>query len=501
MSQLEVDKIVPQSGTTLTIGDSGDTINFADGQNINIDSNTLYIDSTNNRVGIGTTSPSSKLDVNGAVNIAATAWLTFGSNNTLFSSAAVAGLIIQSPTAGSENIIFRTSTGTERMRIDSSGNVGIGTSSPGAKLEVRGSAIFNEQGLDADFRVEGDTDANLLFVDASTDRVGIGTNAPGAKLEVRGSAIFNEQGLDADFRVEGDTDANLLFVDASTDRVGIGTNAPGAKLEVRGSVIFNEQGLDADFRVEGDTDASLFFVDASTDRVGIGTSSPSTKLTIDEGGEPPAEGMLILQANSSSRQLRIQPPTNADNGFIDFRGGNLTFLDDGTEVARFQGGGAMLLGTTTIGSAGAGDLSVNGGIFLGGTGTANKLDDYEEGTFTPAITVGSGSVTHSIQTGNYTKIGRLVYFDIRVALSAISSPSGSLLITGLPFTGGISGRSGLVKFTSVDNFSSITQPDIMSVYISTGTSIGLANNAGTGYNASNLAYNTLFDVSGMYQTN
>jgi hypothetical protein len=58
MSQLEVDKIIPQSGTTLTIGDSGDTVNFADGTNLSIDTNTLYIDSTNNRVGIANSSPS-----------------------------------------------------------------------------------------------------------------------------------------------------------------------------------------------------------------------------------------------------------------------------------------------------------------------------------------------------------------------------------------------------------------------------------------------------------
>jgi len=61
MSQLEVDKIIPQSGTTLTIGDSGDTVNFADGTALSIDTNTLYIDSANNRVGIGTTSPGRKL--------------------------------------------------------------------------------------------------------------------------------------------------------------------------------------------------------------------------------------------------------------------------------------------------------------------------------------------------------------------------------------------------------------------------------------------------------
>lgn len=50
---------------------------------------------------------------------------------------------------------------------------------------------------------------------------------------LNGAVVVNESGADKDFRVEGDTDSNLLFVDASTDRVGIGTNSPGARLEVR----------------------------------------------------------------------------------------------------------------------------------------------------------------------------------------------------------------------------------------------------------------------------
>jgi len=55
-----------------------------------------------------------------------------------------------------------------------------------------GTFVFNDSGADKDFRVEGDTDANLLFTDASTDRVGIGTSSPGAKLnvEVTGSGNF-----------------------------------------------------------------------------------------------------------------------------------------------------------------------------------------------------------------------------------------------------------------------------------------------------------------------
>lgn len=49
---------------------------------------------------------------------------------------------------------------------------------------------------------------------------------------VEGGIVFNEDGADADFRVEGDTEPYALFVDASTNRVGIGTSSPGNRLHV-----------------------------------------------------------------------------------------------------------------------------------------------------------------------------------------------------------------------------------------------------------------------------
>ena len=75
-------------------------------------------------------------------------------------------------------------------------------------------------------------------MDYSTDRIGIGTTSPTAKFEVDGSAIFNESGAAVDFRVEGDTEENLLFVDGSADKVGIGTSSPTEKLHVVGNICF-----------------------------------------------------------------------------------------------------------------------------------------------------------------------------------------------------------------------------------------------------------------------
>ena len=86
-------------------------------------------------------------------------------------------------TTTNHKIGFMTNA-TTRGVFDTSGNFGVGTDAPGAALDVRGSAIFNEAGADADFRIEGDTEANLFFVDASCDMIGIGTAAPTVELDV-----------------------------------------------------------------------------------------------------------------------------------------------------------------------------------------------------------------------------------------------------------------------------------------------------------------------------
>jgi hypothetical protein len=83
--------------------------------------------------------------------------------------------------------------------------------------------------------VNGISDGSETLANASVTVLTAGT-ANVTTLNTSGQVVFNDAGADVDFRVEGDTDANLLFVDASADKVGIGTNAPDRKLVVLDSV-------------------------------------------------------------------------------------------------------------------------------------------------------------------------------------------------------------------------------------------------------------------------
>jgi len=80
--------------------------------------------------------------------------------------------------------------------------------------------------------------------------------------------------------------------------------------------------------------------------------------------------------------------------------------------------------------------SASAGIYLGvSSATAsNLLDDYEEGTWTPAFSFSSGSVGYAYQVGTYRKIGKTVHVQFAFIVNSASSPSGNTTITGLPFT-------------------------------------------------------------------
>lgn len=86
--------------------------------------------------------------------------------------------------------------------------------------------VINELGLDIDFRVEGDTDANLLYVDAGNDRVGIGTSTPSVLFDVDGAGLFTTLTSTGDFAVT-DGETNLLNSTAATGTI-VATNRVAA---------------------------------------------------------------------------------------------------------------------------------------------------------------------------------------------------------------------------------------------------------------------------------
>jgi hypothetical protein len=93
---------------------------------------------------------------------------------------------------------------------------------------------------------------------------------------------------------------------------------------------------------------------------------------------------------------------------------------------------------------------------LGGTGSANHLDDYEEGTWTPVLTrsTTAPTLTYGFQNGHYTKIGRQVILQCSLRITAVSSVgAGTLQVSGLPFTPSISsnqayGQAGIVHYNT-----------------------------------------------------
>ena len=219
-----------------------------------------------------------------------------------------------STTAG--KLIFLTGTYDEAARINQSGNFGIGTSSPRAKLEVSGNTIITGDlvvsGITGTTWFSGNSSSDLVrvtqtgsgnalvvqdlsnpdgtpFVITNDGSVGIGEPVPDARLSIVPSTIPSSNtniGIKVEVGGSGST-GTVLNVSGSGTTTGLSITSTSSNSTANGIIVnsgvnvFNEVGdATSDFRIEGDTDPNLFFVDASADDIGIGTNSPTRKLTV-----------------------------------------------------------------------------------------------------------------------------------------------------------------------------------------------------------------------------
>ena len=134
---------------------------------------------------------------------------------------------------------------------------------------------------------------------------------------------------------------------------------------------------------------------------------------------------------------------NINSGVMGFK-----LYDDTKAILPSNGSGANADAQVSLGGSTvrfkdlhlSGSVYPSNGVYLGGTGSANKLDDYEEGTFTPVIrdasSGGNTASSYLVATGRYTKVGRMVHVTINfvnIDTTGMTS-SNSVYVTGLPFT-------------------------------------------------------------------
>jgi hypothetical protein len=203
-----------------------------------------------------------------------------------------------------------------------------------------------------------------------------------------------------------------------------------------------------------------------------------------------SDGLALFSAYKSTSGSGVVMDinrTSTDGGILGFRKDGTTVGSIGSYAGahlRVGSGEANLLfagadeivPATSSGSASNGlidlgssarrfkDLYLSGGVYLGGTGAANKLDDYEEGTWTPTVEFGgvATGITYTAQHGSYTKIGDLITVTGYIVLANKGSAAGVFQIHGLPFTVK-SGNNSIGSFSvTVEN---VTYVDQISGYV------------------------------------